>query len=402
MEEGRDVCYDEALEAADADCEPEQLDAEHPLYVLYTSGSTAKPKGVQHTTGGYLLGVTCTHKYFFDLSHERTSSGARPTSAGSPATSYIVYGPLSNGTTSVMYEGAPDYPDKDVWWGIVERYGVTIFYTAPTAIRACIKWGADVPGQVRPLFAAPARDGRRADQPEGLALVLQGDRRRALPDRRHLVADRDRRILISPLPGVTETKPGSATKPLPGIYAAISTRRATRSPTATAGPARRSASPWPGMLRTLYQEDERFVETYYAKFGDETTYFVGDAARKDADGYFWLLGRVDDVINVSGHRLSTAEIESAMVSTPKVAECAVIGQRRRDHRPGDRAFVTLEGDLDGTTRSPARSASTWRSGSARSRGRSASSGRAICRRPVRARSCGACCATSPRAASSAT
>ena len=346
MKDGRDVWFHEALEAAEEECEPESLDAEHPLFVLYTSGSTAKPKGVLHTTGGYLLGVTWTHRYVFDLKPDRDVYWCAADVGWVTGHSYIVYGPLSNGATSVMYEGAPDYPDKDIWWSIVERYGVTILYTAPTAIRACMKWGPEYPGRhdlssLRMLGSV----GEPINPKAWLWYhkVIGGER---CPIVDTWWQTETGHILISPLPGVTETKPGSATKPLPGVDAAVVDESGNEVEDGSQGllVLRR---PWPGMLRTLYKEDDRYRETYYGRFGD-TTYVVGDAARKDKDGYFWVLGRVDDVINVSGHRLSTAEIESAIVSHAKVAESAVIGQTDETTGQAICAFVTLEGDLEGS------------------------------------------------------
>jgi len=344
MVDGRDVWFHEVEEAADATCEPEPMDAEDPLYILYTSGSTAKPKGILHTTGGYLTGVTYTHKYVFDLKPEEDVFWCGADVGWVTGHSYIVYGPLSNGATSVMYEGAPDYPDKDVWWGIIERYGVTIFYTAPTAIRACMKWGPQYPGKhdlssLRLLGSV----GEPINPKAWLWYhkVIGGEN---CPIVDTWWQTETGNIMISPLPGITATKPGSATLPLPGVEAGVVDDDGNDLDEGQGLLVLKK--PWPGMLRTLYREDDRFVETYFEKFGPET-YLVGDAARRDEDGYFWILGRTDDVINVSGHRLSTAEVESAVVSHPKVAECAVIGQADEDTGQAICAFVTLEGDLDG-------------------------------------------------------
>ena len=344
MEEGRDLFYDEAIEAASDECEAAELDAEHPLYVLYTSGSTAKPKGIQHTTGGYLTGVAWTTKHVFDLKPDDDVWWCSADVGWVTGHSYIVYGPLMNGMTSVMYEGAPDYPHKGIWWELCERYGVTVFYTAPTAIRACMKWGVEHPqkhdlSKLRLLGTV----GEPINPKAWLWYwkVIGGER---CPIVDTWWQTETGHIMISPLPGVTPAKPGSATKPLPGVDAAVLDEEGNEVPDGEQGllALRR---PWPGMLRTLFRDPERFKETYFSKW-DETTYFVGDAAKRDEDGYFWVIGRVDDVVNVSGHRLSTAEVESAIVSHPKVAEAAVIGQQDEDTGQAISAFVILEGDTD--------------------------------------------------------
>jgi acetyl-CoA synthetase len=344
MKEGRDVWFGEASDTAEPTCEPERMNAEDPLYILYTSGSTAKPKGILHTTGGYLTGVTYTHRYVFDLKPEEDVFWCGADVGWVTGHSYIVYGPLSNAATSVMYEGAPDYPDKDVWWGVIERYGVTIFYTAPTAIRACMKWGAEYPGKhdlssLRLLGSVGEPINPKAWLWYHRVIGAEG-----CPIVDTWWQTETGNIMISPLPGITATKPGSATQPLPGVEAAVVDEEGNQIDEGQGLLV--LTKPWPGMLRTLYREDDRFVETYFEKFGPRT-YLVGDAARCDEDGYFWILGRTDDVINVSGHRLSTAEVESAVVSHAKVAECAVIGQTDEDTGQAITAFVTLEGDLDG-------------------------------------------------------
>jgi acetyl-CoA synthetase len=341
MKDGRDVWYHEVMEKAEAECPAEELDAEHPLYVLYTSGSTAKPKGVLHTTGGYLTGVKSTHKYIFDLKPEKDVYWCAADVGWVTGHSYIVYGPLCNGATSVMWEGAPDYPHKGIWWEIAEKYGVTIFYTAPTAIRACIKWG---PEHVKKHDLSKLRLLGSVGEPINpkawlwYHTVVGGER---CPIVDTWWQTETGAIMISPLPGMTATKPGSATQPFPGVKAAVVDEREGKE--CEGQGLLVLQRPWPSMLRTLFREDDRFVEVYFDKFGKET-YLVGDAARQDSDGYFWIIGRIDDVVNVSGHRLSTAEVESAIVSHQKVAESAVIGQTDEDTGQAICAFVTLQGD----------------------------------------------------------
>jgi acetyl-CoA synthetase len=344
MQEGRDVWYHEEMEKAEAECPAEPFDAEHPLYILYTSGSTAKPKGILHTTGGYLTGVSYTHRAVFDLNPDSDVYWCGADVGWVTGHSYIVYGPLANGATSVMYEGAPDYPDKDIWWEIIARYGVTIFYTAPTAIRACIKWGVEYPerhdlSSLRLLGTV----GEPINPKAWLwyHTVIGGER---CPIVDTWWQTETGMIMISPLPGITSTKPGSATRPLPGVIAAVLDEQGEDAGTGQGFLTLRR--PWPAMLRTLYKEEERFIDTYWSKYGRDT-YLVGDAARRDDDSYFWIIGRVDDVINVSGHRLSTAEVESAIVSHERVAESAVIGQADEDTGQAITAFVTLQGGGDG-------------------------------------------------------
>ncbi len=344
MREGRDRFYDELIEAAEPECPAEPFDAEHPLYILYTSGSTAKPKGILHTTGGYLTGVAATHRYVFDLKPEEDVYWCAADVGWVTGHSYIVYGPLLNGATSVIWEGAPDYPSKGIWWQLVERYGVTILYTAPTAIRTFIKWGAEIPGESDLSSLRLLGSVGEPINPKAWLwywTVIGGGR---CPVVDTWWQTETGAIMITPLPGITATKPGSATTPFPGVQAGVVDEHEGKPVDGGQG-LLVLKRPWPSMLRTLYKDDERFVETYFSRFGRET-YLVGDAARLDADGYFWVIGRIDDVVNVSGHRLSTAEVESAIVAHEKVAEAAVIGQSDEDTGQAICAFVTLQGNAE--------------------------------------------------------
>ncbi len=344
MQEGRDVFYDEVMEAADPECPAEPMEAEHPLYILYTSGSTAKPKGILHTTGGYMTGVTATHRYVFDLKPEEDVYWCAADVGWVTGHSYIVYGPLANGATSVLWEGAPDYPHRGIWWELVERYGATILYAAPTAIRTFIKWGAEIPEK---FDLSSLRLLGSVGEPINPKAWLWY--RKVIGGERCPIVDtwwqtETGAIMITPLPGITATKPGSATLPFPGVEARV-VEESTGEPVDEGQGLLILERPWPSMLRGLYKEDDRFVETYFSRFGRER-YLVGDAARRDSDGCFWVIGRIDDVVNVSGHRLSTAEVESAIVAHEKVAEAAVIGQHDEETGQAICAFVTLSGETE--------------------------------------------------------
>ena len=344
---GRDVWYDELLASAEPTCPPEPVEAEHPLFLLYSSGSTAKPKGIVHSTGGYLTGVAATTAMVFDLDPERDVFWCTADVGWITGHSYIVYGPMANGCTSVMFEGAPDYPDKDIWWEIVERFKVSVFYTAPTAIRVCMKWGPEYPARHDLSSLRLLGSVGEPINPKAWLwyhVVIGGER---CPIVDTWWQTETGSIMISPLPGLTPTKPGSATRPLPGVSAALMDDSGEE--ISEGAGVLVLTQPWPSMLRTLYGDPDRFVQTYFSQFGP-SVYFVGDGACRDEDGYFWITGRIDDVINVSGHRLSTAEIESALVAHPAVAEAAVIAAG--DDLTGQAvwAYVTLVGGSVGDDR----------------------------------------------------
>ncbi len=335
MKGGRDLWWDELMESAPQHCEPERMDSEDMLYILYTSGTTGKP--IVHTTGGYLVGVHATTKWVFDLKEEDTY-WCTADIGWVTGHSYIVYGPLANGATSVMYEGAPDYPDKDRFWEIVEKYGVTILYTAPTAIRAFMKWGEEYPRRHNLSTLRLLGTVGEPINPEAWMWYYVNIGQKRCPVVDTWWQTETGMILITPLPGITKLKPGSATKPFPGIEADVVDENG-KSIKVGAGYLVLK-SPWPAMLRTIYGDPERYVQQYWSRFPN--MYFTGDGAKRDKDGYLWLLGRVDDVMNVAGHRVSTMEVESALVDHPAVAEAAVIG--RTDELKGQAisAFVTLK------------------------------------------------------------
>src|SRR5215211_2974152 len=322
--DGRDVWWHDVVDKQPEQHTPEFFDAEHPLFILYTSGTTAKPKGILHTTGGYLTQVSYTHHAVFDLKPDTDVYWCTADIGWVTGHSYIVYGPLSNGATQLMYEGTPDTPHKGRFWELIQKYKVTILYTAPTAIRTFAKWGDEIPAQFDLSSLRLLGSVGEPINPEAWMWYRENIGHEHCPIVDTWWQTETGAIMISPLPGVTVAKPGSATKPLPGIETAVLDEEGNQTEPDEQG-LLALLRPWPGMLRTIYRDPERFEDTYFSKWNPKT-YYVGDAARMDKDGYFWVVGRADDTVNVSGHLLSTAAVESAIVSHPKVAESAVIGQ----------------------------------------------------------------------------
>ncbi|GAA4363368.1 acetate--CoA ligase [Nocardioides caricicola] len=345
---GQDVAWDEAVDvwwhdvvdAASTEHTPEAFDAEHPLYVMYTSGTTGKPKGILHTTGGYLVGTSYTHWAVFDLKPDTDVYWCSADIGWVTGHSYMVYGPLANGATQVMYEGTPDSPERGRWWKIIQDYKVTIFYTAPTAIRSFMKQGREIPDRFDMSSLRILGSVGEPINPEAYVWyrhVIGGDRTPVVDTWWQTETGA---IMISPLPGVTAGKPGSAMTAIPGVSAEVVDNDGKAVPNGSGGYLVLT-EPWPSMLRTIWGDDERFKDTYWSRFREHGFYFAGDGAKKDEDGDIWVLGRVDDVMNVSGHRLSTTEIESALVSHPKVAEAAVVGAKDEDTGQAVCAFVIL-------------------------------------------------------------
>ena len=342
--QGRDIWYHELVADQSTSCEAEPMDAEDLLYLLYTSGTTGKPKGIAHTTGGYMTQVAATHRMIFDI-HDDDVYWCAADCGWVTGHSYIVYGPLANHTTGVLYEGAPDWPDKDRWWSIVERYGVTILYTAPTAIRAFMRWGTEHPaGHDLSSLRLLGSVGEPIN-PEAWIWYWKfiGTERCPIVDT--WWQTETGAIMVSPLPGITKLKPGSATLPFPGIEADV-VDEAGNSVGLGGGGYLVLRHPWPSIARTIWGDPDRYVQTYFSQYGPEV-YVAGDGARLDEEGYLWLLGRIDDVMNVAGHRLSTFEIESALVDDEKVAEAAVVSKPHEIKGEGIVAFVTLKGGFEG-------------------------------------------------------
>ena len=339
MQPGRDHWYHDLMKSAAPNCPAEPMDSEHLLFLLYTSGTTGKPKGIMHTTGGYLTHVATTFKYVFDHHPETDIYWCTADVGWVTGHSYIVYGPLANGATQVMYEGVPNHPGNDRIWSLIEKYKVTIFYTAPTAIRTYMKWGVDEPAKHDLSSLRLLGSVGEPINPEAWMWYHEHIGRGRCPIVDTWWQTETGGIMISPLPGVTTTKPGSATHPVPGVFAEIvdeSGRAVTRG-----GGYLTLTKPWPGMLRGIWGDPERYKQTYWSRFAGR--YFAGDGAKLDEDGYLWLLGRVDDVMNVSGHRISTTEVESALVSHPSVAEAAVVGANDATTGQAIIAYVTLRG-----------------------------------------------------------
>jgi acetyl-CoA synthetase len=344
MTAGRDQWYHRLMQEADARSEPEPMNAEDMLYILYTSGTTGKPKGIVHTTGGYLVGTYATTKWVFDLKDDDVF-WCTADIGWVTGHSYVVYGPLANGATVVMYEGAPDWPQKDRFWQIIERHGVTIFYTAPTAIRAFMRWGTEWPEKHDLSTLRLLGSVGEPINPEAWIWYHKTIGRERCPVVDTWWQTETGMIMITPLPGITSTKPGSATRPFPGVFAEIRDGQGRR--VETGGGLLTLTRPWPAMLRGIYGDPDRFVQQYWSRWSDGT-YFTGDGARLDADGFYWLLGRVDDVLNVAGHRLGTMEVESALVDHPDVAEAAVVGKPHEIKGQAVAAFVTVKEGIKAT------------------------------------------------------
>lgn len=358
MQAGRDVWWHDAIADQPAACEPEWVDAEHPLFLLYTSGSTGRPKGIQHASAGYLLNAKLTNRWVFDLHHDDVFWCTADV-GWITGHSYVAYGPLAAGATIVMYEGAPTYPDGARFWRMCEQHGVTIFYTAPTAIRALMKLGEELPARHDLSKLRLLGSVGEPINPEAWMWY-----HRVIGKERCPIVDtwwqtETGAILISPIPGVTATKPGSCTRPLPGIFADIVDDEGRSVTTPGAGGYLVIRKPWPSMLRTIWGDNERYVKTYWEKFHNRF-YVAGDSAHRDADGYFWIMGRIDDVLNVAGHRLGTMEIESALVAHPRIAEAAVVGRQHEIKGESVFAFVVCRGALPaGDTRDFERELREW-------------------------------------------